>query len=172
MLKPGDAIVLFLLLILVFLLLVRSWKKRGSRPWGNSNLPVRGEVPKLLEGEGYEVVAAKQRLPLWIQVGEHPYESRLYADYIVLQDGETYVVVLAKAKKALRLSGAALRDRFLGHVLAFQATGLLYVDPAQGTLKKITFDVTGVRIPARRRRFTSHLVMMALGALIAAVLVR
>lgn len=172
MLKPGDAVVLFLLLALVFLLLIRSWKKRDIHPLVlDSNQPVRGEIPKLLEQEGYEVVAAKQRLPLWIQVGENQYESRLYADYVALQGGETYVVILAKAKKALRLSGAALRDRFLGHVFAFQAAGLLYVDPAQGTLKKITFDVTGVRIPGRRRRFTSHLVMMALGALIA-VLVR
>ncbi len=70
-----------------------------------------GEIPDWLEREGYEVVAAKQRLPLWIQVGENQYESRLYADYVALEGEEAYVVILAKAKKTLRLSGAAIRDR-------------------------------------------------------------
>ena len=80
----------------------------------DSQQPVQGEIPDWLEREGYEVVAAKQRLPLWIQVGENQYESRLYADYVALEGEEAYVVILAKAKKTLRLSGAAIRDRFLG----------------------------------------------------------
>ncbi|EGK14283.1 hypothetical protein ACFQ49_08680 [Kroppenstedtia eburnea] len=172
MLKPGDAVVLFLLMVLVFWLLFRSWRKMRIRPLVlESQQPVQGEIPDWLEREGYEVVAAKQRLPLWIQVGGDQYESRLYADYVALEGEEAYVVILAKAKRALRLSGAAIRDRFLGHVLAFQAAGILYVDPVQGTLKKITFEIQGVRTPGRRRGFTSHLIMMVLGALIA-ILVR
>ncbi len=172
LLKPGDVVVLFLLMTLAFWLLFRSWRKVKSRPLVlDSQQPVQGEIPDWLEREGYEVIAAKQRLPLWIQVGGNQYESRLYADYVALEGEETYVVVLAKAKRALRWSGAAIRDRFLGHVLAFQATGILYVDPIQGTLKKITFEIQGVRTPERRRGWTSHLIMMALGALIA-ILVR
>ncbi len=136
-----------------------------SQFWNHSNR-CRGRFPIWLEREGYEVIAAKQRLPLWIQVGGNQYESRLYADYVALEGEETYVVVLAKAKRALRWSGAAIRDRFLGHVLAFQATGILNVDPIQGTLKKITFEIQGVRTPERRRGVgTSHLIMMGSGGL-------
>ncbi|PTX53936.1 hypothetical protein C8P63_12555 [Melghirimyces profundicolus] len=167
MLREGDAVVLFLLLILVLFFLIRRWKKTDIHPVVlESNRPVQGEIPEMLKAEGYEVVAAKQRLPLWIRVGEKQYESRLYADFIVRKGGKTYVVILAKAKKALRLSGAAVRDRFLAHVLAFQAAGVLYVDPLQGTLKTITFDVTGVRI-RRRGGLTTHLIMLTVGALIA-----
>lgn len=57
-------------MVLVFWLLFRSWRKMRIRPLVlESQQPVQGEIPDWLEREGYEVVAAKQRLPLWIQVG-------------------------------------------------------------------------------------------------------
>lgn len=167
MLRDGDVIVLFLLIVVILSLMARKWKKSEPRPVvRQSDRPIRGDIPDLLERDGYEVVAAKQRLPLRIQVGDKGYDSRLYADFIARKNGKYYVVILAKAKKSLRLSGAAVRDRFLGHVFAFQAAGVLYIDPDQETVKTIQFEVSGIRYP-RRRHLLSHLVMLIVGMLIA-----
>lgn len=165
--RDGDVVVLFLLLILLLILLGRTWKKTDpDSVILHSTLPIQGKVPNLLEEKGYEVIAEKQRLPLWVQIDEKQFESRLYADYIARRGEEVYVVILVKPKKTLRLSGAVVRDRFLGHMLAFRVNGILYVDPVQETIQTITFDITGVRVP-RRRGMVSHLIMLAVGALIA-----
>lgn len=164
----GDLLVLVLLLILIVTLLARAWNRAG---WNNaiqwSNVPIRGDVPSLLEEEGFDVVAAKQRLPLNIRMGEQNLESRLFVDYVAQKNNRTYLVFQAKAKHPLRISGSALRDRFLVHVLAFQAAGVLYVDPHTGTCHTITFSVPGISLPRGKRRLLSHLVTLVLGILIA-----
>lgn len=81
--RDGDVVVLFLLLILLLILLGRTWKKTDpDSVILHSTLPIQGKVPNLLEEKGYEVIAEKQRLPLWVQIDEKQFESRLYADYI------------------------------------------------------------------------------------------
>ncbi|SDW54133.1 hypothetical protein SAMN05444487_10472 [Marininema mesophilum] len=166
MLRDGDLIVLFLLLILVVFFIIRWWKKADFRPvLTASNHPIRGEVPTMLEADGFELIAAKQRLPIAVRVGDTSYDSRLYVDYVATRAGNTYLVVLAKDKKPLRFSGAILRDRFLAHVLAFRAAGILYVEPHHGMYKTVSFDVTGVRYPPRRR-LASYVITLVIGALI------
>ncbi|MFC4078212.1 hypothetical protein [Salinithrix halophila] len=168
MLRDGDVIVLFLLLVLVVYLFIRWWKQADLNPVLTvSSQPVRGEVPSILEADGYQVVAAKQRLPVAVHVGDQSYDSRLYVDYVATRGGQTYLVIQAKAKKPLRFSGATLRDQFLAHALAFRAAGILYMDAAHGTYKTISFDVTGVRFTPARKRLASHLFTLVLGALIA-----
>ncbi|OYD09822.1 hypothetical protein [Paludifilum halophilum] len=168
MLHDGDVIILFLLIILLLYLVFRRWRRKKTvHPLVlESGRRIRGEVPDLLREEGYEVVASKQRLPLQVHVGDQSYDSRLYVDFIAKQNHEYFLVVVAKAKKPLRLSGAAVRDQFLAHVLAFQAAGVLYVNTDRGSFRKITFDITGVRRPLRRY-YLSHLITLGVGALIA-----
>ncbi|SFS93013.1 hypothetical protein [Marininema halotolerans] len=165
-LRDGDLIVLFLLLMVVVFFIIRWWKKADYRPvLTTSDRPIRGEVPLMLEADGFELIAAKQRLPIAVYVGDTSYDSRLYVDFVATRAGNTYLVVLAKEKKPLRFSGAVLRDRFLAHVLAFRADGILYVEPHHGVYKMVSFDVTGVRY-APRRRLASYLIPFILGALI------
>lgn len=167
MLHKGDLISLFLLILLLLYLLKRSFRKALINPVVlESNRRIQGEVPDLLRDNGYEVVAAKQRLPIQVHVGEQTFDSRIYADFIARQNNDHYVVIVAKARKPLRLSGATVRDQFLAHVLAFQAAGVLFVEPDRKTLQSITFHVAGVREP-RQRRYLPHLLTMGLGALIA-----
>ncbi|WP_146160451.1 hypothetical protein [Desmospora activa] len=164
----GDLLVLALLVIVIVILFVRAWNRAGwntTIQW--SPVPIRGEVPALLEEEGYEVVAAKQRLPLQIYMGEKKMESRLFVDFVAQKNNRTYLVIQAKAKQPLRISGSALRDRFLAHVLAFQATGVLFVDPYTGTCHTVTFSIPGISSSRGKRGVLSHLVTLVLGILIA-----
>ncbi|MDR6224640.1 hypothetical protein [Desmospora profundinema] len=166
--NDGDLLVLVLLAILIVYSLARAWSRaewNSTIQW--STAPIRGEVPEWLEEEGYDVVAAKQRLPLLVRMGEKEMESRLYVDYVARKNNRTYLVFQAKAKQPLRISGSALRDRFLVYVLAFQAAGVVYVDPYSRSCHTITFFVAGVPLPKGKRRVVSHLVTLVLGILIA-----
>lgn len=168
----SDLLVLVLFLFLFVYLLVRAWRRKewnATIEW--SHAPIRGEVPTWLEEEGYDVVAAKQRLPLQVRIGERELESRLYVDYVARKNNRTYLVFQAKARQPFRISGSALRDRFLLHVLAFQAAGVVYVDPYTRVCHTITFSVAGVPLPKGKRRGVSHLVTLILGILIA-ILIR
>ncbi|GGE10446.1 hypothetical protein GCM10011571_09690 [Marinithermofilum abyssi] len=169
----GDIIVLFLLVGLFLYLMARQLSPKHAYPAipMEEQGSISGEIPRLLEGEGYDVVASKQRLPISVRVGEDRYDSRLFVDYIAKLGTDYYCVIVAKARKPLRLSGSALRDQFLGHFLAFPCAGILYVDPMSNTVKRIVFDVEKVHFRTPRRRwFVTHLMMLGLGALIAALI--
>lgn len=166
--NDGDLLVLALMAVLIVYLLARAWNRaewNTAIQWSDTR--IRGDIPERLEEEGYDVVAAKQRLPLQIRMGEKHLESRLYVDYVARKNNRTYLVFKAKAKQPLRISGSDLRDRFLMYVLAFQAAGVVYIDPQTGSCHTITFSVAGVPLPTGKRRVISHLVTLVLGILIA-----
>ena len=168
MLQQGDLIVLFLLVGAIVAIAVRPLRMRAKSavPWSESDGGFSGEVPGLLAAHGYEVVAGKQRVPVSVRIGERIYDSRLYIDYIARRQQEIYLVIIARSRKPLRLSGAAVRDRFLAHYLAFQPEGILYVEPDKGSVKPITFEMEGLRLP-RRHSYAAYLLSAGVGLLIA-----
>lgn len=118
LLHPGDLLVLFLLIGAGLWLLAHKWRKRdrsvtATWQWTDSSSAIRGEVPDMLREEGYDVVAAKQKLPVYVHVGSQSFESRLYVDYVAKQGSDVYLVMIARPKKPLSMTGAAIRDRFL-----------------------------------------------------------
>lgn len=168
MLQQGDLIVLFLLVGAVLAIVLRPFRsaaKSGMR-WAEEGKSFSGEVPDLLYAHGYEVIAGKQRVPVSVHIGEKAYDSRLYIDYIAKRQQEIYLVIVAKSRKPLRMSGAAVRDRFLAHFLAFQPEGILFVDPDKGSIKLITFELEGVSLP-RKTPYAAYLLSAGVGLLIA-----
>lgn len=171
MLYPGDLLVPFLLLGAGLWMLMHRWRKRhrldgATWQWIESTGAIRGDVPDLLREEGFDVVASKQKLPVLVHVGSQSFESRLYVDYVAKQGPDVYLVMVARPKKPLSMTGAAIRDRFLSLFLAFHPTGILYVDPERAHIQRIHFDVAGVRFPGRRS-WVSYLITMVLGMLLA-----
>lgn len=154
MAQPGDTLILFLMLGAIIYAIAMQWmpltgkKKVNHEP----NEAVRGEVPDLLRTHGYEVVSGKQKVPLFIEVDEKEYESRLYIDYIARRDRECYIVIVARERKPLRLSGAGLRDFFLTHYLLYQPDGILYVDRNKKSIKCIQFDFPEVSADPKSSR--------------------
>lgn len=147
---PGDNIVLYLLLLIIVFLLFRRWISfRTFMSWSkqavvNNEIHAyvpRGEVPDLLRESGFEMISGKEKVELSIIVNEEEYESRYYIDYIVEREGSVYVVIVAKERKPIRMSGPSLRDAFLSQYLLFQPDGIIYVNREKGSIKLIEFDV-------------------------------
>ncbi|MGI6125568.1 MAG: hypothetical protein ACOYEF_01235 [Planifilum sp.] len=168
MLKQGDLIVLFLLVGAILAIAFRPFRSavKSRISWPESDQSFSGEVPDLLAAHGYQVIAGKQRVPVSVHIGEKTYDSRLYIDYIARRQQDIYLVIIAKSRKPLRLSGAAVRDRFLAHFLAFQPEGILYVEPDKGSIKPVSFELEGVELP-RRRPYAAYLLSAGVGLLIA-----
>ncbi|WP_248925314.1 hypothetical protein [Paenibacillus hamazuiensis] len=144
--QSGDGIVIFLILIAIAV-----WAFTRTRGWVRDktrriepDVPVDEEIPAdeavtLLEESGYEVLAAKKRLPIQITLnGSESLQSRLFIDYFAQKDGEYYIVKLAKDRKPLELTGSGIRDAFLCYQLAYpQTAGILYVDMAARKINTI-----------------------------------
>jgi len=149
--QQGEVIVFLLLVAFVsswVTLRIRRW---WLRPQERRLMPriayadvQRDEAVELLEGAGFDVLAAKQRIPVYITVNEsdEPLESRLYIDYIASKNDQLYVVKVAKERRPLDMTGSAVRDLLLPYHLLFpDATGLLYVDMGQHKIRKISFHI-------------------------------
>ncbi len=167
MLYKGDLFVLFLIVVAILFLLFRSLRHFLSHRLEGGK-PLNGQVPKLLAKHGYIVISGEQRLPIQIEVDEKIYDSRLYIDYIARRQDEVYLVAVSRPRKPLRLSGAAIRERFLVYYLAYKPAGILYVDRDNNSLRKITFSLDEVNLtrPRRKALFT-HLLTLGLGFIIA-----
>jgi len=163
MAKPGDTLVLYLLIGLFLYLIVRNLSFFvGKRESDAEREVIRGEVPNLLREHGYEVVRAKEKIPLWIEADGNPLESRLYIDYVARCDEEWYIVIVARERKPLRMSGAGLRDFFLSYYLLYEPDGILYVDREKKSIKTITFDFPDVSLkPSKSRAFIWQLLLVS-----------
>lgn len=166
--KPGDTLVLILLVGVIFYFLIRKWLP-DHFSLIDRELPqdeadeIQGEVPRLLSNYGYEVVRPKEKIPISIQVDEQVYESRLFVDYIARLDDEWYVVIQARERKPLRISGPALRDFFLPYFLLYQPAGILYVDLEKEKFKVIQIDVPNLIFQEKKRFNWLYVITFALG---------
>lgn len=149
MTRPGDTLVLFLLIGVIFYLI---WKKLYDLyPKGQEQSEeIRGEVPDLLRQHGYEVMREKERIPFDIDYNGRQYTSRLFIDYIARRDDAWYIVIVARSRKPIRESGAGLRDFFLPYYLLYQPDAILYVDREQGSIKEIEFDISDVSFQKKK----------------------
>lgn len=137
MTKPGDALALYLILIILFYLLIRNWLPITFSKWlkGSANEDeeeeFEGEIPDLLRSQGYQVKEAKVKIPLAMEIiNDKEYESRLYIDYIAAaeeDEHEIYLVFREREKKPLEKTGARLRDRFLPFYLLYRPQGILFI---------------------------------------------
>lgn len=147
--KAGDSLILFVLsAVLIGLLLsaLRRWLgapiklKRFIEP--DDEVPVSDAV-ELLEYSGYEVFTGKRKIPIHITVNDKDeLHSRLFVDHFASEDDKVYIVKLARDRKPLERTGSAIRDQLLMYYLLYeQVEGILYVDPKQRTIDKISFQV-------------------------------
>lgn len=144
MAKPGDTLVLYLLIGLFLFLIVRNLPFFRRKKELEDDLEIQGEVPTILREHGYEVIREKEKVPIYIDVSGEELESRLYIDYVARYEDEWYIVIVARDRKPLRFSGAGIRDFFLSYYLLYQPNGILYVDREKRTVKVITFDYPDV----------------------------
>jgi hypothetical protein len=149
--RSNDWIVVILVFV-VFLIWgwvrFRYWfenppkKPRFSVPLGDGAVEPN-EVTELLEGAGFDVLAAKTRVPIVMTLNDREtFQSRLYVDYFVEKNEEVYIVKVARDRRPLELTGSGVRDALLPYYLLYPETsGVLYVDMETSKIKKFTFDI-------------------------------
>lgn len=170
---PGDNLVLILLIGVIFYFILKNWISFSFvTDWLNKSadqgpVEIKGEVPELLKKNGYEVIRAKERVPITIDVDVNTYESRLYVDYIARADDEWYLVIVARERKPVRMSGPALRDHFLPYYLLYQPEGILFVNREKGTIQVIQFDIPDVRLSKKRGSHWLYVAAILFGMILA-----
>ncbi|PYI55043.1 hypothetical protein [Paenibacillus flagellatus] len=147
--RPGDTFVVLLLIgvaIWWFYIRGRHWyhKPRPSLaiPQQDDIYVPSEDAVRLLNERGYEIVAGKTRLPVYVTLDGEETESRLFVDAYVMKGDELYIVKLARERQPLEMTASAIRDRLLVYSLLYpEAAGVLYVDPETRSIRTITFDI-------------------------------
>jgi len=147
--QTGDPIVVVLIVALMLVWLYVAAKRKYRNRWRAPDIPRHSEVfvpsdeaVRLLEEAGYDILAGKVRLPVYVELDGNVLESRLFIDAFAEKDGETYIVRLARERKPIEMTGSSLRDHLLVyHLLYPQTAGVLYVDLPAGAIRVVKFEV-------------------------------
>jgi hypothetical protein len=143
----SDAVMMILISVIA-----AGWLYWRFRRWietpARRKLPLEPEdVPddeavRLLEENGYEVIAGKRKLSVKIRVdNENVLFSRLYIDYIVRKRGEMFVAKLAQERAPLERTGSVLADKLLVYQLIYDhCAGVLYIHPDERRITEIRFE--------------------------------
>lgn len=120
------------------------WLQSSPRSFMKDQIPFNNVIiphPSidLLEDEGYEVVGGKLKIPLSFNVNGSQLYSRLFIDYVASkEEGTLYLVILARPRKPLDLTGSGLRDTMLPYLLIYpECSGVLYVNVATASIQVI-----------------------------------
>jgi hypothetical protein len=146
MAQSGDSIVLVLIIFFILFLIARKWvsfrftkdiimNKSKKEP-----KVIKGEVPDLLREFGYDPIEGKKKIPISIELDSEAYQSRMYIDYLAMKEGLLYVVLVAKERKPMRRTGAAIRDLLFPFFLLYRPAGVVYVDKTKNKVSLIHFS--------------------------------
>lgn len=143
----ADAWVMLFLVIVIVVWIGYGISKWLKRPPSSMNFllqsapPGSGPNKRLLEQHHYEVLSGKVRIPIKVRYNQQTLNTRIYLDYVVMQDDDVYVVKIAKDRDNIKWSGSSIRDHFLALALLHdQVAGVIYLDPKQQAIHKIQFD--------------------------------
>jgi len=147
--QAGDRYVMLLILVLMaFFTFIkfRRWFNTPYRPlWrlkADDEIIVTDAVI-LLEKAGYEVMTQKRKVMIKMLVNEQDeLQSRLFIDHFAKCGEEWYLVIIARPRKMMELTGSSIRDHLLFfHLLYKDAAGILYVDPIVQKITKVQFAI-------------------------------
>ncbi|MGG6309702.1 hypothetical protein [Paenibacillus macerans] len=122
----------------------RSWVRKPFTLRSGIGFEMNEEILEhpavdLLEQAGYEVVSDKLKVPLAFRIDREVVHSRLFIDYIVVKNGEFYLVRTARERLPIEWTGSGVRRELLPYLLLYpDCAGVLYVDPEQGQIKEIS----------------------------------
>ncbi|GAB2696822.1 hypothetical protein GCM10027018_14900 [Paenibacillus thermoaerophilus] len=123
--------------------------RRKLMDWPEHPAPVEedifvpnGDAVELLKAKGYELLSGKQKIPVTVEAGGLVMSSQLFIDAIAAKDDETFVVRIARPRRPLEWTGSAIREHLLVYSLIYDdIDGVLYVDPAEGRVTPIRFEL-------------------------------
>lgn len=142
-LHPGYlAAVVCLSLLVLHLLLLRARRLAASmRAKRRARRAVRGELEAeaLLSERGYRLLGRQLRETWIIEVGGEPTPIELRADLLVEREGLSYVAEVKTGDVAPLVTHAPTRRQLLEYLIAFDADGILLVEPEIGEVREVRF---------------------------------
>ena len=117
---------------------VRSRRGRiaGRRP-GRSH----AKVVALLEEAGYEVLRARPRLTVQMEIDGTAYPFDLSCDLLAKRHGLLFLVKIRRNAGKGRLQSKLWRDSLLRDTLAFRTSGIVVVNLEKATLQEVRFRI-------------------------------
>lgn len=94
---------------------------------------------RLLEAAGYQILDQQVRLQWTFLCDGAPVTVELRCDALVAKDGRRLVAEVKTGERAPALATAATRRQLLEYVVAYDADGVLLVEPEAGVVREISF---------------------------------
>ncbi|NLM46607.1 MAG: hypothetical protein GX200_07385 [Firmicutes bacterium] len=131
-----DWIILALLCLVALIWWIRSRLGRIS-----GRLPGRShaKVVALLEEAGYEVLHARPRLTVQMEIDGTAYHFDLSCDLLAKKHGLLFLVKIRRDAGKGRLQSKQWRSNLLRDVLAFRTSGIVVVYPEKAKLQEVRF---------------------------------
>ena len=124
----------------------------------------------LLRREGYRILERQARASLEYALDGAPVAVEVRADLLVERGGRRWVAEVKTGERAPRLSTRATRRQLLEYGHAFDAAGVLLVDPEAGKVSHVALPHRGSPTPRHGRELGIFALGLALGGLVAAAL--
>jgi len=119
---------------------LQAWA-RSRRARARARRALRGEshAEKLLVRRGF-VIRDRQVTRRWtIDVDGEAFSVSLRADLLVERHSRTFVAEVKTGDEAPRISNVSTRRQLLEYLLAYEADGVLLVEPEAASVREITF---------------------------------
>ncbi|MHA0855553.1 hypothetical protein [Paenibacillus sp. CMAA1364] len=147
--ETTDALVMAIVsivLIVGVVILVKNWLSNTTLD-DRLKIPFNDYIPEhpaldVMRNNGYDVVGGRIKIPLYFEVDQEEFFSRVFIDYVALnEEGAVYMVKIARKRLPLEWTGSSLRDHLLTLFLLYpDAAGVLYVDVYEERIRRIHFD--------------------------------
>ena len=167
--------------LLVCLLLAAAWiTHRLGRAARNRQIRRRSErgrrahqdARRVLEARGLRVEGAEVPVRGTVWLDGAPREFVLHLDYVVRDGERTLAVEVKSGDRAGSPHTGATRRQLLEYALLADVDGVLHLDMERGVLTEVDFDLPGRGPPSRPGRGPIFLLGVAVGAGVAALLLR
>ncbi|GAB6156909.1 hypothetical protein JCM39194_01090 [Desulfotomaculum varum] len=96
---------------------------------------------RLLESEGYRILAVQERVPIVTKINGKPQKSHIQADFIVQKGKRIFVVDVKTGEVAQKPAAPENRRQLLEYFLVYRPHGVLVLDMDKRKLYHLEFEI-------------------------------
>lgn len=135
------ASVAILLTVLIAHPIIRYLRKDRVRKGFNQGHDAQEEARILLEQNGYRIIDVEPTLEGEFYIDGEASPIRIWPDYRVQKDGESFLVEVKSGEQATNPHSRATRRQLLEYAVLSPDEKILFCDMTHGELKEIEFDI-------------------------------
>lgn len=123
---------------------------------------------KILESEGYTILAVQERVPVVTKINGKPHKSHIQADLIAQKGKEIFVVDVKTGEAAQKPASPDIRRQLLEYYLVYRPDGVLVLDMESQQIYRMEFEI---KFPSPKgMNLVPYLVSFAAGAILVFIL--